>query len=65
MVEVMSNHERQEALIILLSASDLPLHTTNGMLVDGEACTLPQVEVKKFLFSSLYYKIKFVMNARC
>lgn len=48
MVEMMRNHDRPEALIILSSASDLLLRATDGMLVDGEACTLPQLEVKNF-----------------
>ncbi|RWR77531.1 protein GIGANTEA [Cinnamomum micranthum f. kanehirae] len=45
MVEMMRNHDRPEALIILSSASDLLLRATDGMLVDGEACTLPQLEL--------------------
>ncbi|CAL9102019.1 unnamed protein product [Musa textilis] len=44
-VELMRNHESPEALIILASASDLLLSATDGMLVDGEACTLPQLEL--------------------
>lgn len=44
-VELMRNHNSLEALIILASASDLLLRATDGMLVDGEACTLPQLEV--------------------
>lgn len=43
--ELMRNHDRPEALVILASASDLLLRATDGMLVDGEACTLPQLEV--------------------
>ena len=43
--EVMRNHDSPEALVILASASDLLLRATDGMLVDGEACTLPQLEV--------------------
>jgi GIGANTEA protein len=43
--ELMRNHDSPEALIILASASDLLLRATDGMLVDGEACTLPQLEV--------------------
>ncbi|CAA6660824.1 unnamed protein product [Spirodela intermedia] len=43
-VELMRSHESPEALIILASASDLLLRATDGMLVDGEACTLPQLE---------------------
>lgn len=45
MVELMRNHDRPESLVILASASDLLLRATDGMLVDGEACTLPQLEV--------------------
>ncbi|KAK3426175.1 protein GIGANTEA isoform X1 [Eucalyptus grandis] len=44
-VELMRNHERPESLMILASASDLLLRATDGMLVDGEACTLPQLEL--------------------
>ena len=44
--ELMRNHDSPEALIILASASDLLLRATDGMLVDGEACTLPQLEVR-------------------
>ncbi|URE21713.1 gigantea [Musa troglodytarum] len=44
-VELMRNHEGPEALIILASASDLLLRATDGMLVDGEVCTLPQLEL--------------------
>jgi GIGANTEA protein len=43
--ELMRNHDSPEALIILASASDLLLRATDGMLVDGEACTLPQLEL--------------------
>lgn len=43
--ELMRNHDSPEALVILASASDLLLRATDGMLVDGEACTLPQLEV--------------------
>lgn len=43
--ELMRNHDSPEALIILASASDLLLRATDGLLVDGEACTLPQLEV--------------------
>lgn len=45
MVELMRNHESPESLVILASASDLLLRATDGMLVDGEACTLPQLEL--------------------
>ncbi|KAI9098387.1 hypothetical protein K1719_025012 [Acacia pycnantha] len=44
-VELMRNHERIESLVIVASASDLLLLATNGMLVDGEDCTLPQLEL--------------------
>ncbi|PKA64503.1 Protein GIGANTEA [Apostasia shenzhenica] len=44
-VELMRSHESPETLIILASASDLLLRATDGMLVDGEACTLPQLEL--------------------
>uniref|UniRef100_A0A1D1ZDG0 Protein GIGANTEA n=1 Tax=Anthurium amnicola TaxID=1678845 RepID=A0A1D1ZDG0_9ARAE len=44
-VELMRSHENPEVLIILASASDLLLRATDGMLVDGEACTLPQLEL--------------------
>ncbi|KAG8369272.1 hypothetical protein BUALT_Bualt15G0134200 [Buddleja alternifolia] len=44
-VELMRNHEAPESLVILASASDLLLRATDGMLVDGEACTLPQLEL--------------------
>nr|BAD97869.1 GI homologue [Lemna gibba] len=45
MAELMRSHDSPEALIILASASDLLLRATDGMLVDGEACTLPQLEL--------------------
>ncbi|RXH86752.1 hypothetical protein DVH24_022027 [Malus domestica] len=40
-VELMRIHDSPESL----SASDLLLRATDGMLVDGEACTLPQLEL--------------------
>ncbi|CAJ1976898.1 unnamed protein product [Sphenostylis stenocarpa] len=43
-VELMRNHESAESLVIVASSSDLLLRATDGMLVDGEACTLPQLE---------------------
>ncbi|KAK1299145.1 Protein GIGANTEA [Acorus calamus] len=43
--ELMRNHDSAESIIILASASDLLLRATDGMLVDGEACTLPQLEL--------------------
>ncbi|CAK9154186.1 unnamed protein product [Ilex paraguariensis] len=44
-VELMRNHDTPESLVILASASDILLRATDGMLVDGEACTLPQLEL--------------------
>ncbi|KAI3981549.1 hypothetical protein MKX01_007469 [Papaver californicum] len=44
-VELMRNHDRPESLVIVASASDLLLRATDGILVDGEACTLPQLEL--------------------
>ncbi|OVA01438.1 GIGANTEA [Macleaya cordata] len=44
-VELMRNHDRPESLVIVASASDLLLRATDGMLIDGEACTLPQLEL--------------------
>ncbi|KAG1330074.1 protein GIGANTEA [Cocos nucifera] len=44
-VELLRNHDSPEALVIMASASDLLLRATDGMLVDGEACTLPQLEL--------------------
>lgn len=44
-VELMRNYDSPESLVILASASDLLLRATDGMLVDGEACTLPQLEL--------------------
>ncbi|KAF8411594.1 hypothetical protein HHK36_004151 [Tetracentron sinense] len=43
--ELIRNHNNPESLVILASASDLLLRATDGMLVDGEACTLPQLEL--------------------
>jgi hypothetical protein len=51
--ELMRNHDSPEALVILASASDLLLRATDGMLVDGEACTLPQLEVTPSFMRSL------------
>lgn len=70
-VELMRNHDRPESLMILAGASDILLRATDGMLIDGEACTLPQLEVmlnnyyeeeNKFIYfcqysESLHYKI--------
>nr|AMR58260.1 gigantea [Oncidium hybrid cultivar] len=44
-VELMRSQGSPETLIILASTSDLLLRATDGMLVDGEACTLPQLEL--------------------
>ncbi|GAB4845182.1 hypothetical protein Ancab_038588 [Ancistrocladus abbreviatus] len=44
-VELMRNYDAPESLAIIGSASDLLLRATDGMLVDGEACTLPQLEL--------------------
>ncbi|KAI4352764.1 hypothetical protein L6164_006985 [Bauhinia variegata] len=44
-VELMRNHDNIESLVIVATASDLLLRATDGMLVDGEACTLPQLEL--------------------
>ncbi|PHT70422.1 UPF0235 protein, partial [Capsicum annuum] len=43
--ELMRNHDTPEALVILASAPDLLLRAPDGILVDGEACTLPQLEL--------------------
>lgn len=59
-VELMRNHDSPESLVILASASDLLLRATDGMLVDGEACTLPQLEVTNYEFvficSEFFYR---------
>lgn len=52
-VELMRSQESPETLIILASASDLLLRATDGMLVDGEACTLPQLEVNTKEFNNI------------
>ncbi|KAF5749237.1 protein GIGANTEA [Tripterygium wilfordii] len=44
-VELMRNHDRPESLVIVAGSSDLLLRATDGMLVDREACTLPQLEL--------------------
>lgn len=51
----MRNYDAPESLVILASASDLLLRATDGMLVDGEACTLPQLEVTYRMHTSLFY----------
>ncbi|KAM7278566.1 hypothetical protein ACFE04_005700 [Oxalis oulophora] len=43
--ELMRNYDSPESLVIVASASDLLLRATDGVLVDGEACTLPQLEL--------------------
>ncbi|KAJ6816562.1 protein GIGANTEA-like [Iris pallida] len=53
-VELMRNHDSPEALIVLASASDLLLRATDGMLVDGEACTLPQLELLEIAARSVH-----------
>lgn len=53
-VELMRNHDRPESMVILASASDLLLRATDGMLVDGEACTLPQLEVTSHNINSCF-----------
>ncbi|XP_019413816.1 PREDICTED: protein GIGANTEA-like isoform X3 [Lupinus angustifolius] len=44
MVELLRNRDSAESLVIVASASDLLLRATDGMLVDGVDCTLPQLE---------------------
>ena len=48
-VELMRNHNTPESLVIMGSALDLLLRATDGMLVHGEACSLPQLEVSNFI----------------
>ncbi|KAI9083316.1 hypothetical protein K1719_034682 [Acacia pycnantha] len=43
--ELMRNHDNAESMVIVARASDLLLRATDGMLVDGEACTLPPLEL--------------------
>lgn len=45
LADLLRNHGTPESLMIIASASDLLLRATDGMLIDGEACTLPQLEV--------------------
>ncbi|XP_031488112.1 protein GIGANTEA isoform X1 [Nymphaea colorata] len=45
LAELLRNHGTPESLMIIASASDLLLRATDGMLIDGEACTLPQLEL--------------------
>ena len=61
-VELMRNHESPEALVILASASDLLLRATDGMLVDGEACTLPQLEVMSVDILTLFGVLRTICN---
>ncbi|KAE9621083.1 hypothetical protein Lalb_Chr01g0009781 [Lupinus albus] len=44
-VELLRNRDSAESLVIVASASDLLLRATDGMLVDGIDCTLPQLEL--------------------
>ncbi|XP_047170501.1 protein GIGANTEA-like [Vigna umbellata] len=44
-IELMRNHDSLESLVVVASASDLLLRATDGILVDGEACTLPQLKL--------------------
>lgn len=64
-VELMRNHESAESLVIVASSSDLLLRATDGMLVDGEACTLPQLEVVYFNIGfSLHYLANLILTLR-
>lgn len=56
--ELMRNHDYPESLVILASASDLLLRATDGMLVDGEACTLPQLELLEATAKSVQLVLK-------
>ncbi|KAG8045893.1 hypothetical protein GUJ93_ZPchr0008g12975 [Zizania palustris] len=56
--ELMRNHDSPEALVILASASDLLLRATDGMLVDGEACTLPQLELLEVTARAVHLIVK-------
>lgn len=59
----MRNHDSSESLVILASASDLLLRATDGMLVDGEACTLPQLEVECYNSRfSLNFQVLFISD---
>ncbi|CAJ1953196.1 unnamed protein product [Sphenostylis stenocarpa] len=44
-IEIMRNHDSLESLVVVASASDLLLRATDGMLVDGDAYTLPQLKL--------------------
>lgn len=61
-VELMRNHDSPEALMILAGASDILLRATDGMLVDGEACTLPQLEVTSETQLEFYRALPVWMN---
>lgn len=45
LAELLRCHNAPEALMVLANASDLLMRATDGMLVDGEACTTPQLEL--------------------
>lgn len=45
LAELLRCHNAPEALMVLANASDLLVRATDGMLVDGEACTTPQLEL--------------------
>ncbi|KAK9050129.1 hypothetical protein SSX86_030900, partial [Deinandra increscens subsp. villosa] len=45
LLELMRKHDTPESLVILATALELLLRATDGMLIDGEACTLPQLEL--------------------
>ncbi|KAK6938243.1 hypothetical protein RJ641_031751, partial [Dillenia turbinata] len=57
-VELMRNHNSPESLVIMSSASDLLLRATDGMLVDGEACTLPQLELLEATARAVHLVLK-------
>ncbi|KAH9331279.1 hypothetical protein KI387_003387, partial [Taxus chinensis] len=45
LAELFRHHNAPEALMVLANASDLLLRATDGMLVDGEAYIIPQLEL--------------------
>lgn len=45
LAELLRYHNAPESLMVLANASDLLMRATDGMLVDGEACTTPQLEL--------------------
>ncbi|GAB4861091.1 hypothetical protein Ancab_036249 [Ancistrocladus abbreviatus] len=59
LVELMRNYDTRESLVIVGSASDLLLRATDGMLVDGEACTLPQLELLEATARAVQPVLKF------